>query len=129
MNNLGKVIVVILLVATVGIVIALKNLKAEPEPTTPEENSTVLQSSDSGYPESEKKEAEPAESLALPKLVDLGAGTCIPCKLMAPILEELKTEFKDRLEEIMKSSSDIGWGYHDTLTDDYYVAFPDGQSS
>ncbi|MFA7381898.1 MAG: thioredoxin family protein [Desulfurivibrionaceae bacterium] len=29
-------------------------------------------------------------------MVDLGANSCIPCKMMAPILEELKTEYKDR---------------------------------
>jgi thioredoxin 1 len=29
-------------------------------------------------------------------MVDLGAKTCIPCKLMAPILEELEKEFKGR---------------------------------
>ncbi len=34
----------------------------------------------------------------LPRLVDLGAGKCIPCKLMAPILEELKQTFAGRLE-------------------------------
>jgi thioredoxin len=33
-------------------------------------------------------------------LVDLGAKTCIPCKLMAPILEELKAEYKGRAEVI-----------------------------
>ena len=33
-------------------------------------------------------------------LVDLGATTCIPCKMMAPILEELKTEYKSRAEII-----------------------------
>ena len=29
----------------------------------------------------------------LPRLVDLGADKCIPCKMMAPILEELRTEY------------------------------------
>ena len=35
---------------------------------------------------------------AMPRLVDVGAKTCIPCKLMAPILEELKTEYAGRLQ-------------------------------
>ncbi len=30
---------------------------------------------------------------ALPRLVDLGADKCVPCKMMAPILEELRTEY------------------------------------
>jgi thioredoxin 1 len=34
----------------------------------------------------------------LPKLVDLGAGKCIPCKKMAPILEELKKEYAGKME-------------------------------
>ena len=30
---------------------------------------------------------------ALPRLVDLGAGKCIPCKMMKPILDDLKTNY------------------------------------
>jgi len=29
-------------------------------------------------------------------MVDLGAKKCVPCKMMAPILDELKTEYADR---------------------------------
>jgi thioredoxin 1 len=40
----------------------------------------------------------PTETKPLPRLLDLGAGKCIPCKMMAPILEELKKEYAGRLE-------------------------------
>lgn len=40
--------------------------------------------------------AAPADA-ALPRMVDLGADKCVPCKMMAPILEELKTEYQGRL--------------------------------
>ncbi len=42
--------------------------------------------------------AMPASSAKLPKLVDLGADKCIPCKMMAPVLKELKTEYDGRME-------------------------------
>jgi thioredoxin 1 len=35
---------------------------------------------------------------ALPRLVDLGADKCIPCKMMAPILADLKTNYVGQLE-------------------------------
>jgi thioredoxin 1 len=36
----------------------------------------------------------------LPKLVDLGASKCIPCKKMAPILEELREEYRGRMDVV-----------------------------
>jgi thioredoxin 1 len=33
----------------------------------------------------------------LPRLVDFGAGKCVPCKLMSPILEGLKKEYAGRM--------------------------------
>jgi thioredoxin 1 len=43
--------------------------------------------------------AVPADNVqsSLPRLVDLGSTTCIPCKKLAPILEELKTEYRGRV--------------------------------
>jgi len=35
----------------------------------------------------------PAAAAPLPRLVDLGATKCIPCKRMAPILEALKVDY------------------------------------
>jgi thioredoxin 1 len=34
----------------------------------------------------------------LPKLLDLGADKCIPCKMMKPILNELKTDYAGKLD-------------------------------
>ena len=39
-----------------------------------------------------------AEPSKLPKLVDLGADKCIPCKMMAPILDDLKKNYAGKLE-------------------------------
>jgi thioredoxin 1 len=33
----------------------------------------------------------------LPRLLDLGADKCVPCKLMVPVLEELKKEYAGKL--------------------------------
>jgi thioredoxin 1 len=36
----------------------------------------------------------------LPRLVDLGAGKCIPCKQMKPILDELTRDYADQFDTV-----------------------------
>ncbi len=84
MNKIGKISIVVVLLAAVGVVIALKR-----DGSTP-----AGQTDKAGAPEAGT--SRPAA--ALPRLVDLGADTCIPCKMMAPILEELKAEYAGRLQ-------------------------------
>lgn len=73
----AQVIGLILVVLVLGLVIGLKAGKRAAGPSV---------------------QAPPAAPAALPRLVDLGSTTCIPCKKMAPILEELKAEFKGKVE-------------------------------
>lgn len=50
----------------------------------------------------DKKESavsrENDRSRSLPRLIDLGADKCIPCKKMAPILEEIREEYRGVLD-------------------------------
>ncbi len=48
-----------------------------------------------GMPPSTDETTQQGENL--PKLVELGSETCQPCRMMAPILKELKNEYKSRL--------------------------------
>ena len=40
-------------------------------------------------------EASAPQGKAQPRLVDLGAGKCIPCKMMKPILDDLKANYAE----------------------------------
>ncbi len=95
MNKTARIGVVVALLVVVGAVMAIKQKNKEASRTaegTP--NPAVSESRPAGAVGS----PDPAAKKALPRLVDLGAGKCIPCKKMAPILEELKKEFAGRLE-------------------------------
>ena len=46
----------------------------------------------------EAPSAQAPAKAALPRLVDLGADKCIPCKMMMPVLADLKTNYVGQLE-------------------------------
>jgi thioredoxin 1 len=74
MSNTIKIIIVAVLVLAVSIVIILKQTKSP---------ASVTQ--------------DDVQTKTIPRLIDLGAGKCIPCKLMAPILEQLKSDYAGKL--------------------------------
>jgi len=41
-----------------------------------------------------------ATPAALPRIVDLGADKCIPCKMMTPVLAELTRDYKGQLDVV-----------------------------
>jgi len=51
-------------------------------------------------PQAKKKTAaaKPVVAKGLPKLLELGSTTCVPCKMMTPILEQLTAEYKGKLK-------------------------------
>ena len=84
MRSLLKVILLVLVAAS--IVFAAKAPPAKP-------------SKPAQKPPAKSKPA-PKKPAPLPKLIDLGAGWCQPCKMMKPVLDELRKEYKGQLDVV-----------------------------
>jgi thioredoxin 1 len=88
MSNIGRILIGVLLVVAVAAVILLKT----------QQGATTGAAGEKSQQLAPPGTAETGKSAPLPRLVDLGSTTCIPCKLMAPILEELRSEYAGCLE-------------------------------
>ncbi len=92
MKNLKNLAVVAAVVVAIAAVFALKQRQAPAQETTPAPAAeTTAATAASAIPAAET-------ALPLPRLLELGADKCIPCKMMAPILDELRQEFAGQLQ-------------------------------
>jgi len=86
-----KLLIVAVLAMVFVAAVALKNGK----PATDSGNATPTAIATAPPPD--MVSTTPVTNAKLPKLLDLGADKCIPCKMMAPILAELKKEYTGRM--------------------------------
>lgn len=85
MNKALKILVVAGLVVSVAAIVVLKQQGKEGDAASGLSTTAV---------------AAMPQGSGLPRLLDLGATKCIPCKMMAPILEELKEVYAGRMEVV-----------------------------
>ena len=50
-----------------------------------------------GWADTSAADGRTTKSAALPRLVDLGATSCIPCKMMKPVLEGLTKDYAGKM--------------------------------
>jgi thioredoxin 1 len=128
MNTTGKIATVLVLISVVSITLALRQsrLSRSQEQTAASVSEAEVSELQAEVPIDQSGDNKQA-STALPRLVDLGAGKCIPCKMMAPILEELKAEYSGRFKVDfidVWENPDVGaeYGIHMIPTQIFYDA-------
>ncbi len=92
----SKLAIVLLLVAAVLGVVYMKaerNAETTTDPAEAQQNPTArAQPSSTTQPHPSDK--------PLPRLVDLGAGKCKACKMMEPVIDELRREYRGKLDVV-----------------------------
>jgi len=129
MNKFGKMVIVIVLVAVVAVVIVFRqrNTNSGAVPEVPSANS--VSAVPMGTAGAQEKNAGDVQPAPLPKLIDLGSSRCIPCRMMMPILEELKKEYAGRLEVKfidVRKNPDIARQYRVKIIPTQIFLAPDG---
>ncbi len=90
MDKTAKITVVVVLILAVATTIAIReNIKADSESEFPIDAIGNITFNEGPAIDTGKVE----KPNSLPWLIELGADKCVPCKMMAPILVELKKEY------------------------------------
>ena len=85
----AKIVIILLVAVAAAAAIILKGNKSR----NAANSSTPVAATTAGSSAAAASDA----TAKLPKLLDLGANKCIPCKAMAPILEGLKKEYAGKM--------------------------------
>jgi thioredoxin 1 len=94
MNKTTRIIIVIAVVAVAALAFVARQHKTT-RPAAPGESAAAATLAKPT--EANASPVTATTTAKLPRLVDLGAGKCIPCKMMAPVLKELKKEYAGRM--------------------------------
>jgi thioredoxin 1 len=118
MNKIWKIVIVLILASAVVAVVAVKRAenKEQQKPVITETTAKVYEINEVNLPAAKPAEpnnaplvmtvkvVEPApaasvvEPKKLPRMLELGSDKCIPCKMMMPIIEELRKELAGKLQ-------------------------------
>lgn len=114
--SLSKIVIVAVVAAAIVGVVAVKQANsgdkpaqsaaaAPPQTSVPAAQPALPQSDAATKPAETAGQANPdtpanTKDKKLPKLVDLGAGKCVPCKAMKPILDGLREEYRGKFDVV-----------------------------
>jgi thioredoxin 1 len=98
MRKNKSILIIVALVAAIAVTFALKNSSSKQQANSQKDSPLPAPSEKQPPAQVSQSTGETDLKQSIPKLIDLGADKCIPCKKMAPILAELKTAYTGKFE-------------------------------
>lgn len=100
MNKVSKIIITLALVIAVSVVVVMKqNDKKTASSSAATVTTEKISAAEKTITEKITDDSKSTPIVkSLPKLLDLGADKCVPCKMMFPVLDELKAEHVGKLD-------------------------------
>lgn len=87
-----KIIISVLIICMIGVIWFIKNSNEKSDI----KNTKDVDNNEFTLKVTEQLDIEKLKSYGLPIVIDFGSDDCIPCKRMAPVLEELNSELQGK---------------------------------